>query len=148
MILPCLKTTTLTETQCSVAPSGSGAIAAAAMVAGEALLPVVVEAAPERKPIACKFVLEGEGDRFVSGVDGVWIIGMGDADVAAEFGFRFRVEYGLNKFGFGALMLMAFAFAFEVEVPAAADDCCCCSSLDTCERVEVDFRCVTKRWTI
>jgi hypothetical protein len=125
---------------------------AAAEAAGEALLPVVVEAPPEREPIACKFALEGEGDRFVSGVEGVWIIGMGDADAAAEFGFRFRVEYGLNKFGFGA-SLMAFAFAFEVEVPAAADDCCCCcccccSFLDTCERVEVGFRCVTKRWTI
>lgn len=115
---------------------------------------VVVVVDSDREPIACKFVLEGEGDRFVSGVEGVWIIGMGDADAAAEFGFRFRVEYGLNKFGFGAsmLMLMAFAFAFEVEVPAAvADDCCCsccCSFLDTCERGEVGFRCVTKRWTI
>jgi hypothetical protein len=148
VILPCLNTTTLTETQCSVAPSGSGAIAAAAMAAaeaaGEALLPVVVEAAPEREPIACMFALEGEGDRFVSGVEGVWIIGKGDADAEAEFGFRFRVEYGLNKFGFGALM----ASGCEVEAPAAADDCCCCSFLDTCERVEVGFRWVTKRWTI
>ena len=126
------------------------------MVAGEALLPVVVEPAPDperEEPIACKFVLEGEGDRFTSGVDGVWIIGMGDADAAAEFGLRFRVDGGLNKFGFGVLMWMAFAFAFafafevEVEVPAGADDCCC-SFLDTCDRVEVVFRCVTKRWTI
>lgn len=116
--------------------------------AREALAPVVVEA-PERKTIACRFVLEGEGDRFVSGVEGVWIIGMGDADADAEFGFRFRVEFGLNKFGFGVLLLMAFAFAFafafEVEVPADDD---CCSFLDTCERVEVGFRCVTKRWTM
>jgi hypothetical protein len=112
----------------------------------------VAEAVPERKTMACRFELEGEGDRFVSGVEGVWIIGMGDAD--AELGFRFRVEFGCNKFGlkfgFGVLSLMAFAF--EVEVPAAAaaddDDDDFCSSLDICERVEVGFRCVTKRWTI
>jgi hypothetical protein len=118
--------------------------------AREALAPVVVEA-PERKTITCRFVLDGEGDRFVSGVEGVWIIGMGDADADAEFGFRFRVEFGLNKFGlkfgFGVLLLLLLllfmAFAFEVEVD---DDCC--SFLDTCERVGVDFRCVTKRWTI
>jgi len=66
--------------------------------AREALAPVVEEA-PERETIACRFVLEGEGDRFVSGVEGIWIIGMGDADADAEFGFRFRVEFGLNKFG-------------------------------------------------
>ena len=122
---------------------------AAAVVAGEALLPVVlVEAGPEREPMACKFVLEGEGDRFVSGVEGVWIIGMGDADAAAEFGFRFRVEYGLNKFGFGASFMafgFGFEFAFEVDVPAATDDCSCRSFLDPCERVEAGFRCVTKR---
>jgi hypothetical protein len=121
--------------------------------AREALVPVVE--APGRENIACRFVLEGEGDRFVSGVEGVWIIGMGDADADAEFGFRFRVEFGCNKFGFkfgfGVLLM---AFAFEVEVPAAAaaapddDDDDCCSFWDTCERFEVGFRCVTKRWTI
>jgi hypothetical protein len=71
---------------------------------------------------------------------------MGDADADAESGFKFRVEFGFNKFGFksgfGAL-LMALEFAFEA--PAASD---CCSLLDPCERVEVGFRCVTKRWTI
>lgn len=42
------------------------------------------------------------------------------------------------------------AFALKVEVPAAAadDDDDCCSFVDTCERVEVGLRCVTKRWTI
>lgn len=149
MILPCLKTMTFTETQCSVAPSGSGVIAAAAMSAaaeaGEALLPMVDAAAR-------RFTLEGEGDRFVSGVEGVWIIGMGaaDADADTEFGFKFRVECGCNRFGFkfwfGVLMAK---FASEVEVPAAAadDDDDCCSSLDACERVEVGLRCVTKRCT-
>lgn len=39
------------------------------------------------------------------------------------------------------------AFAFEVEA-AVDDDDDFCSSLDICERVEVGFRCVTKRWTI
>jgi hypothetical protein len=112
--------------------------------AREALEPVVE--APERKTIACRFVLEGEGDRFVSGVEGIWITGMGDADADAESGFRFRVEFGFNEFGFGVLLM---AFAFEVEVPAAAgDDDDCCSFWDTCERFEVGFRCVTKRWTI
>jgi hypothetical protein len=95
---------------------------AAATLAGE--VPVAVGAASEREPIASKFALEGEGDRFVSGVKGIWIIGMGAADAASEFGLRFRVGYGPNKFGFGE------------------------SFLDTCERVEVGFRCVTKRWTI
>ena len=139
MIRPCLNTTTFTETQCSVAPSGSGAIAAAATAAAVAEGEEDLVPAPERESMACKFVLEGEGDKFVSGVEGVWIIGMGDAD--AEFGFKFRVVFGLNKFGSGALLLMVFAS--EVEVPAAADDCC--SFLDACERVEVGFRCVTKR---
>ena len=118
------------------------------------------EAAPERKTMACRFELEGEGDRFVSGVEGIWITGMGDADADAdaELGCRFRVEFGCNKFGlkfgFGVLLLLLMAFAFEVEVPAAVaaadddDDDDFCSSLDICERVEVGFRCVTKRWTI
>ena len=107
--------------------------------AWEALMPVVE--APEWEIIACRFVLEGEGDRFVSGVEGVWIIGMGDAEADAEFGFRFRDEFGFNKFGlrFG----FGVAFAFEVEVD---DDCG--SFIDTCERIEVGFRSVTKRWTI
>jgi hypothetical protein len=88
----------------------------------------------------------------VSGVEGVWINGMGDADADAEFGLRFRVEFGLNKFGFK--LGFGVLFAFEVEAPvvaavaAAPDDDDCCSSLDICERVEVGFRCVTKRWTI
>jgi hypothetical protein len=115
--------------------------------AREALVPVVE--APEREAIACKFVLEGEGDRFVSGVEGIWITGMGDADADAEFGFEFRVEFGFNKFGFkfgfGVLLM---ASAFEVEVLPVDDDEDCCSLLGTCDRVEVGFRCVTKRWTI
>ena len=40
------------------------------------------------------------------------------------------------------------AFALEVEVPAAATDDDCCSFVDTCKRVEVGLRRVTKRWTI
>lgn len=30
--------------------------------------------------VACRFALEGEGVKFVSGVEGVWIVGMGAVD--------------------------------------------------------------------
>jgi hypothetical protein len=72
--------------------------------------------------------LEGEGVKFVSGVEGVWIAGKGDVDAAFEFGFR--------RFGSGGL-------PFGAEVPD--DDGC--SLLDLGER-EAGLRCVTKRWTI
>ncbi len=41
---------------------------------------VVVVGVVEREIIDCRFVLEGEGVRFVSGVEGVRIAGTGDAD--------------------------------------------------------------------
>ena len=86
-------------------------------------------------------MLEGEGVRFVSGVEGVRIVGMGATD--AEFGFRFKVEFGVNKFGleFGLGGWVTLTFG------ADDDDDCCCSFLDPCERAEFGLRCVTKRWT-
>ena len=74
-----------------MAPSGSGvtcaAVAAAvAMVAAVALALAPGEVAEVttmfgRASVACcRFALEGEGVKFVSGVEGVWIAGMGAVD--------------------------------------------------------------------
>lgn len=75
---PYLNTSTFTETQWIVAPSGSGATAAFAAATAAILLVLLLG----RRRAACKFVLEGEGVRPVSGVEGMWMAGMGAADAA------------------------------------------------------------------
>jgi len=67
-----------TETQCTVAPPGSGITSAAT---AEAV--TVVEPAAEMttmlggESVACRFVLE---EKVVSGVEGMWVDGMGAAE--------------------------------------------------------------------
>jgi hypothetical protein len=88
-----LNTITFTETQCTVAPSGSGVTFAAAATATAVAVAVAV-AEPDAvaevttmlggDSVARRFTLEGEGVKFASGVEGVWIDGMGAAE--AELG--------------------------------------------------------------
>jgi hypothetical protein len=77
--------------QCTVAPSGSGvtctaaateaaAAAALALVPGSAAEVTTILGPPRPASVACRFALEGEGVKFVSGVEGVWIAGMGAVD--------------------------------------------------------------------
>jgi hypothetical protein len=73
-----------------------------------------------RENMACRFVFDGEGVRFVRGVAGVWIAGKGA--VESEVG--------------GTSLLVGFADAWDTPF---------CVVLD--ER-EAGLRCVTKRWTI
>ncbi len=124
MILPCLNTITFTETQCTVAPSGSGVTSAAAATAT-----AVAVAEPDAvaevttmlggDSVACRFTLEGEGVKFASGVEGVWIDGMGAAEAEP-----------------GGMPLLVDA-AEVVDASFLLPD----------ER-GVGLRCVTKRWTI
>lgn len=71
--------------------------------------------------MACRFALEGEGVTFVSGVEGVWIAGMGAVD--AEF---------------GGVPLVLLVDADD------ADD----ASFSVPDERGADLRWVTKRWTI
>lgn len=77
-------------------------------------------AAPGWEGIACKFALEGEGVKFASGVEGVWINRKGAAE--AEFG----------------------GMPFLEDADADDDDT---SILDR-DAGGTGLRCVTKRWTI
>jgi hypothetical protein len=123
-----LNTITFTETQCTVAPSGSGVTFAAAATATAVAVAVVV-AEPDAvaevttmlggDSVARRFTLEGEGVKFASGVEGVWIDGMGAAE--AELG--------------GMPLLVDAAEVVDA------------SFLLPDER-GVGLRCVTKRWTI
>ena len=122
MILACLNTITFTETQCTVAPSGSGVTFAAAATAAAVAEPDAVAEVTTMlggDSVARRFTLEGEGVKFASGVEGVWIDGMGAAE--AELG--------------GVPLLVDAAEAVDA------------SFLLPDER-GVGLRCVTKRWTI
>jgi hypothetical protein len=126
VILACLNTITFTETQCTVAPSGSGVTFAAAATATAVAVAVAEPDAVAEvttmlggDSVARRFTLEGEGVKFASGVEGVWIDGMGAAE--AELG--------------GMPLLVDAAEVVDA------------SFLLPDER-GVGLRCVTKRWTI
>lgn len=70
----------------------------------------------------CRFALEGEGVKFASGVEGVWIAGMGAVD---------------SEFGGVPLVLLV-----------SADDADNASFLVAPDERGLGLRCVTKRWTI
>jgi hypothetical protein len=77
---PCSNTITFTETQCTVAPPGSGVTSAAT-----AAVVILVEPAAKvttmlgEESVACRFALEEE---VVSGVEGVRVDRMGAAEMA------------------------------------------------------------------
>jgi hypothetical protein len=123
-----LNTITFTEMQCTVAPSDSGVASTAVAATTAAAAAAEAEAAGAASEVttmlgeenlACRFVLDGEGVRFVSGVEGVWMDGKGAAD--AEVG----------------------GMPLPVDL-ADADD----ASFSVPEGREACLRCVTKRWTI
>jgi len=75
-----------------------------------------------RASVACRFALEGEGVKFVSGVEGVWIAGMGAVE---------------SEFGGVPLALLV-----------GTDDADDASFLAVPDERGAGLRCVTKRWTI
>ena len=72
---PCSNTIIFTETQCTVAPPGSGVTSAATVAVVTAVEPAAeLSTMLGGQIVACRFALEEE---VVSDVEGVWVDGMG-----------------------------------------------------------------------